>query len=148
MIIYIHGFGGSGNGSKAKLFREYFKSNNKNFIAPSLSYVPNLAISTLKELIESYNEDVYLIGSSLGGYYSIYLTTVLSDIVKKTILINPAVNPIATLNRAIGKSENFYDNSYYEWNQNHLKMLEEYKKTDLKNYKDKFMLLFQKGMNF
>lgn len=26
MVIYIHGFGGSEEGSKAKLFREYFKS--------------------------------------------------------------------------------------------------------------------------
>ena len=25
MIIYIHGFGGSGEGSKAKAFRKYFK---------------------------------------------------------------------------------------------------------------------------
>lgn len=36
MIIYIHGFGGSGNGNKAKVFREYFKSIGEDFIAPSL----------------------------------------------------------------------------------------------------------------
>ncbi|NPA28408.1 MAG: esterase, partial [Epsilonproteobacteria bacterium] len=64
MIIYIHGFGGSGEGVKASLFREYFKKRNKRFIAPTLSYTPKLAILTLKELIESFNEDIYLIGSS------------------------------------------------------------------------------------
>ena len=74
MIIYIHGFGSSGEASKAKLFRKYFKSIGENFISPSLSYVPTLAIKTLEELIESYHEDVYLIGSSLGGYYSTYLS--------------------------------------------------------------------------
>ena len=52
MIIYIHGFGGSGEGSKAKLFREYFKSTEDGFIAPSLSYVPELAINTLEELMQ------------------------------------------------------------------------------------------------
>ena len=56
MIIYIHGFGGSGEGSKAKAFREYYKK--EGFIAPSLSYVPQLAIKTLEELIESYDGKV------------------------------------------------------------------------------------------
>ncbi|MGM0623987.1 MAG: hypothetical protein ACQESH_08240 [Campylobacterota bacterium] len=28
MIIYIHGFGGSGEGSKARAFRNYFKDKN------------------------------------------------------------------------------------------------------------------------
>jgi len=51
MIIYIHGFGSHGYGSKAKIFREYFISIREDFIAPSLSYVPELAIRTLEELI-------------------------------------------------------------------------------------------------
>ena len=63
MVIYIHGFGGSGEGSKAKAFREYFKAIGEDFIAPSLSYVPQLAIQTLEELIESYHGDIYLVGS-------------------------------------------------------------------------------------
>ena len=70
MIIYIHGFGGSGEGSKAKAFRNYFASIKEPFIAPSLSYVPELAIRTLEELIDAYPGEVSLIGSSLGGYYA------------------------------------------------------------------------------
>ena len=68
MIIYIHGFGGSGEGSKAQAFRKYFNTIGETFIAPSLSYVPELAIKNLEELINSYKGEVYLIGSSLGGY--------------------------------------------------------------------------------
>ena len=49
MIIYIHGFGGSGEGSKAKAFWDYFASIGEPYIAPSLSYVPELAIRTLEE---------------------------------------------------------------------------------------------------
>ena len=86
MTIYIHGFGGSGEGVKAKLFREYFKDKKEGFIAPSLSYIPELVIKTLEELIESYNSDVTLIGSSLGGYYAIYLSQKYS---LKTVLLNP-----------------------------------------------------------
>ncbi|WP_297440167.1 YqiA/YcfP family alpha/beta fold hydrolase [Sulfurimonas sp.] len=35
MIIYIHGFASSGQGGKAKKFREYYQENRESFIAPS-----------------------------------------------------------------------------------------------------------------
>jgi len=146
MVIYIHGFGGSGEGSKSKLFREYFSSIKEDFIAPSLSYVPELAIETLKELVESYHGEVYLIGSSLGGYYATYLSQLPE--IKKVVLINPATKPMQTLSRALGEASNFYDNSYYSWNEKHLKMLEqyEYKLTrGTLELEKKFMLMVQQG---
>jgi predicted esterase YcpF (UPF0227 family) len=124
MTIYIHGFGGNGEGNKAKAFREYFKTIGEPFIAPSLSYIPSLAISTLEELIQSYKENVTLIGSSLGGYYTLYLAQKYN---LKAVVINPSINPQITLSRAIPKAPSFYDNSLYEWNENHLKSLETYK---------------------
>lgn len=139
MIIYIHGFGGSGEGSKAKLFRKYFKSINEPFIAPSLSYVPELAINTLKELIESY-DDVKLIGSSLGGFYTIYLANKYN---LKAVLLNPSVNPKITLKKAIGYAPNFYDDSSFSWNNKHLIMLNKYDIKDIKQ--NLYMLLTQKG---
>ena len=142
MIIYIHGFGGSGEGSKAKAFRKYFNSIGETFIAPSLSYVPELAIKTLEELINSYKGEVYLIGSSLGGYYTTYLSKKMY--VKKAVLLNPSVHPVNTLQRAIGNAPNFYDESYYNWNEVHLNMLKKYEK-NIDTYKDKLMVLVQKG---
>lgn len=142
MIIYIHGFGGSGQGSKAKVFREYFKSIGEDFIAPSLSYVPTLAIQTLQELVESYHGEVYLIGSSLGGYYATYLSQMKQ--VKKVLLLNPAVNPSNTLSRAIGNAPNFYDESCYSWSEKHLDMLGQYFCDNI-CYEDSFMLMVQKG---
>ena len=124
MIIYIHGFGSHGYGSKAKVFREYFISIEEDFIAPSLSYVPELAIQTLEELIKSYHGDVYLIGSSLGGFYASYLSQLPE--VKKVVLINPATKPMETLRRALGDATNFYDGSSYSWELEHLEMLKEY----------------------
>jgi len=124
MIIYIHGFGSHGYGSKAKVFREYFKSIGEDFIAPSLSYIPELAIQTLEELIASYHGEVYLIGSSLGGFYTTYLSQMPQ--VKKVVLINPATKPMETLSRALGSAPNFYDDSSFSWSQKHLKMLEQY----------------------
>ena len=142
MTIYIHGFGSSGQGGKAVQFREYFKSIDKPFIAPSLSYVPELAMSTLEELIASYN-DVTLVGSSLGGYYGIYLANKYD---LKCVLINPAVQSANTLKRAVdltGVAKNFYDESSFSWNTSHLDMLKKYAVDDVKQ--GEYLLLLQKG---
>ncbi|AFL67384.1 YqiA/YcfP family alpha/beta fold hydrolase [Sulfurospirillum barnesii] len=142
MIIYIHGFGSSGEASKAKLLRAYCQENKIRFIAPSLPTIPDLAIKTLSELIESYqdSEPVYLIGASLGGYYALYLG---DKYALKTVLINPAINAPETLERAIGHGVNYYDNSSYEWNESHLEMLESYEieEPNVEN----ILLLLQKG---
>jgi uncharacterized protein len=138
MIIYIHGFGSSGEGHKAKQFREYFKEDG--FIAPSLSYIPDLAIQTLEELIESYNGDVKLIGSSLGGFYSLYLGKKYN---LQAVLINPSVYPYITLQKVLGNAPSYYDTSTFTWMESHIEMLKKYEvdNVDEKN----IMLLVQKG---
>lgn len=142
MIIYIHGFGSSGEATKAKAFREHCQSKSIRYIAPSLPSIPYLAINTLSELIESYqsNEPVFLIGASLGGYYSLYLSDKYN---LKAVLINPAINAPETLERALGKGVHYYDNSSYEWNESHLEMLETYEieEPEVKN----LCVLLQKG---
>ncbi len=62
-------------------------------------------------------EKVYLIGSSLGGYYATYLSDYFNI---PAVLINPSVNPKGTLRQYLGRSTNFYDNSFYEWNEKHI----------------------------
>ena len=142
MIIYIHGFGSRGEASKAKMLRAYCQENKIRFIAPSLPTIPDLAIKTLSELIESYqdNEPVHLMGSSLGGYYSLYLSDKYN---LKAVLINPAINAPETLKRAIGHGVSYYDNSTYEWNESHLDMLESYE-IEEPNL-DNLLVLLQKG---
>ena len=140
MVIYIYGFGGSGEGKKAQVFREYFGAKGEAFIAPSLSYVPELAMKTLEELIESYNKDVTLIGSSLGGFYAIYL----ADKYKvNAVLLNPSIHPYITLKDYVGDAPSFYDESRFTWKESHISMLEKYIVQDIreKNY----MLLVQTG---
>ncbi|WP_366882596.1 YqiA/YcfP family alpha/beta fold hydrolase [Sulfuricurvum sp.] len=137
MIIYIHGFGSHGNGSKAVALRDFCKRKNIHFIAPSLSTIPDLAIQTLEELIESFQmtENVSLVGSSLGGYYAMSLSYKYN---LPCVLINPAIYPYKTLSRALGFPPNFYDQSTYEWNISHLEML---KKHEVKEYSGENALL-------
>jgi len=139
MIIYIHGFGSSGQGKKSSVLREYFKSKNIAFIAPSLSYIPTLAIQTLEELIDSYDK-VQLIGSSLGGYYTLYLS---QRYKLKAVLINPSICPYTTLNLYIGNAPSFYDDSTFQWTSRHIESLKSYQ--ILPKHQENMMLMLQKG---
>ncbi len=138
MIIYIHGFGSSGHGGKASLFREYFEDE---VIAPSLSYVPNLAIDTLEQLIEMLlekGETVGLVGSSLGGYYSIYLANKYD---LKAVLINPAIYPYKTLDK-IGMARNYYDLTTFEVTSDHIQALKGLEVSEISN-QENFITLLQ-----
>ena len=141
MTIFIHGFGSSGMSNNAKLIRDYFKEKNLPYIAPSLSYIPELAVTTLEELIASYDK-VNLIGESLGGYYALYLA---HKYQLKAVLINPSIYPEETLKRHIKDSATaHYDGSHFVWRKRHLKMLEAYKVKD-KVMDANYFLLLQKG---
>ena len=140
MILYIHGFGSSGKGNKANILHGEFEQYN--FVTPSLSHIPQLAIDTLEQIIEYalQYEEVYLIGSSLGGYYAIYLANKYN---LKAVLINPAVKPYIRLHEALGKALNYHDLSKFEWNESHLHQLRNY---DIQKINpEKFMLLSQRG---
>lgn len=141
MIIYVHGFASSGFGSKAQKFKEYFE---EDIIAPSLSNVPALAIDTLEQLIEAFmnkGEKVSLIGSSLGGFYSLYLANKYN---LKAVLINPAVYPWDTLDRyeEVEFVENYFDNSRFEINYSHIQSLKNYEVGTI-NYPNHILTLLQ-----
>ena len=77
----------------------------------------------------------------MGGYYALYLSKL--EKVKKIVLLNPSINPVSTLTRALGDAPNFYDNTTFRWEKQHLNLLKEYKRNDIQ--KDKIFLLVQKG---
>ncbi len=140
MIIYMHGTKTCGVDSNAVLFREYFK---EKVFAPTLSYIPSLAIDTLEQLIELFlarSENISLIGTSMGGYYAMYLANKYNI---KAVLINPAIIPYKNTPR-IGMDFLYYDKSSYEVTQTHLNSLKSIEVTSLKNPKN-FLTLLQTG---
>jgi len=135
--MYLHGFGGSGQGVKAGLFRKRFEGN---LIAPSLSPIPELAIDTLKQIVETITDHttLTLIGSSLGGYYATWLA---EHYGLKAVLINPSTRPYETLKNVRGY--NYYDESLFDWNQQHIESLHQF---DVQNITpEQYMVLLQKG---
>jgi uncharacterized protein len=142
MILYIHGFGSSGQGGKSKLFREYFHKQGVKFLAPSLSMIPTLAISTLEEIIEiCSDEEIILMGSSLGGYYAIYLSEKYN---LKTVLINPSIKPYETLTKVLGDNKSYFDKNFsFTWGDAQVESLKKFD-TSIKNTKN-YLLLACKG---
>ena len=140
LYLYIHGFGSSGRGQKALLFKKYFGA--QHFFAPSLPYIPSLAIETLEGMISHLRpyHDITLIGSSLGGYYASYLA---SKFDLKAVLINPSVFPYKTLAKNIGMNQSYHDSSDYAFIQAHIDSLKAYEVTQIDL--TKFMVLLQKG---
>ena len=126
MLLFIHGFGSSGRGTKAQMLKAWCQKQSINFMAPSLPTIPELAVETLQEIIEviQKHESVGLVGSSLGGFYATWLANHYS---LPYVLVNPSVEPYKTLEQAFGRAINFHDQSSYEWNTHHTKSLLQYK---------------------
>ena len=114
MILYIHGFASSSHSNKVTLLKKSFQ----DVVAFDLSYVPELAMKQLEEFIELHKEEnITLVGSSLGGFYAIYLANKYN---LKVVLINPAIHPEKALTQCVDKSiknystnENFYFKAEY-----------------------------------
>ena len=140
MILYIHGFASSGLGAKAETVREYF---GEEAFAPSLPYVPDLAMDTLIQIAEQAagcREPLHLIGSSLGGFYALYLAERFD---LKAVLVNPSTRPWETLAAHTGEGTNYYDGARFEWTPRHVESLKKYRTRFSRP--EKILLMLQSG---
>lgn len=126
-LIYLHGFNSSPQSEKACLTQAFFSGLPKQkkppkVIVPALPSSPLKAIAHVKGLVEELGREELMgfVGSSLGGYYSLYLqhyystlTTSHTDKIPKVVLINPAVKPYELLEAYIGENKNIYTGEVY-----------------------------------
>jgi len=122
-FIYIHGFNSSPQSFKAQQTLALFKEQGVEgqLSIPRLSHFPAEAISALIVLVESAQRAV-LIGSSLGGFYSTWLTEHYAH--ARAVLVNPAVAPHKLLERRLGFTENYHTGERYELTQSHMDQLQ------------------------
>ena len=151
-ILYIHGFNSSPLSIKAEQTRQYFHDNfpEINFVCPQLATSPNEAILQLERIINaknnpSHNEDWFLIGSSLGGYFSSYLAHKYQLL---AVLVNPAIKPFDLLEDYIGEQVNPYTNIVYQVTEQHmidLKAIEQNAPNFDDKQKNNFLVMVQTG---
>ncbi len=107
-ILYIHGFASTGNTSKVKQLQDM---GDIEVIAPTLSHKPCDDIGLLENLIREHAITT-VVGSSLGGFYALYLAQRF-DV--GLILINPALYPYDTLKNMIGQVSVYGTNVSFSW---------------------------------
>ena len=95
MLYYIHGYQSTPDGDKGTLFRE--KLNVKAIKYRDCNPEDLIIADCLKRISEviKKDENVVLIGSSLGGFLAAS-TALMHSNVKKLILLNPAIIPPST----------------------------------------------------
>ena len=105
-VIYFHGFKSSSDSKKAHNLKQFIKTDTKNtsIIIPDLSDKFEDANIQINDLIESCETDIVFMGSSLGGYYALYYSQLLST---KAVLINPAIPPLIGFDKNLGENENY-----------------------------------------
>jgi predicted esterase YcpF (UPF0227 family) len=89
MLIYCHGLGSSGKSDKANILRR--ECSDLGVLAPDLPLEPREAIARIEaELNQANGTRHLLIGSSLGGFYALYLHQQKGV---PAVLLNPAIAP-------------------------------------------------------
>jgi len=144
-ILYLHGFNSSPQSMKTQQTKAYFSRNfpNVNFYSPQLASSPDRVINQLEGLIENSNnknEQWFFMGSSLGGYFSTYLSEKYQG---KTVLINPAVKPFDLMSDYLGEQTNPYTGEVYQVEQHFIESLKSLEQKNIS--KNNYLVMVQTG---
>jgi len=148
-ILYIHGFNSSPLSMKAEQTRQYLANNfpDVGYYCPQLATTPSEAIEQLSKIIEQSEVDCqwYLIGSSLGGYFSNFLAEKFHCL---AVLVNPAIRPYELLHDYIGEQMNPYTEEVYQVTEDHIQQLKALEQTAPEMYsqqKNNYLVMVQTG---
>jgi predicted esterase YcpF (UPF0227 family) len=146
--VYIHGFLSSPDSKKAQELLQYFTKRNmqQQLLIPTLDFEPKQAIKQALEAIRHLQqqqgiEQVFVMGSSLGGFYATYLSQTENI---KAVLINPAVRPFELFEQYLGPNKHFYDGHTYLLEMKHIEQLQALEVASLGQSED-LLLLLQTG---
>jgi uncharacterized protein len=120
MLIYIHGLNSSSHSGKATVLREWMSARGlaESYVCPDLPHRPAEAIGLLESLIAASRGPAKLVGSSLGGFYAVYLAEKHG---LKAVQINPCVACHEKLADQVGMlQKNWHGGEEYEFTTDHL----------------------------
>lgn len=124
MIVYLHGFISSPCSHKAGLLRDYLNRAGRGaeWLAPVIPPYPAQAAEFLTDFLAPFAaQRLCLIGSSLGGYYALWLAERLGC---AAVLVNPAIRPYELLQQYYGDNLNPYSNTRFTLGPPHMQQLQ------------------------
>lgn len=144
-VLFIHGFNSSPLSLKAQQTQQYLAEHfpRVKFYCPQVATTPQKAIEQLEQYFTakpSESNNWAVIGSSLGGYFSTYLSETFGI---KAVLINPAVKPYELLADYAGEQVNPYTQEKYFVEAGYLEDLKALEKTKIT--KNNYMVMVQTG---
>lgn len=112
-LIYLHGFRSSPQSFKGRLLagRMAALGRSQDFAAPALPPSPALAIALVETGLAPGPADT-LVGSSLGGFYAIWLAERHGC---RAVLLNPAVEAPRDLASQLGPQTGYHDGEPFEF---------------------------------
>ena len=140
-ILLLHGFN-SAPGNKESVIKEWLKnnglSNEIEVIAPQLNYSPNEAVKQIAKLIQDNYGNIFVIGTSLGGFYANYVRAINPSDDIKVHSLNPSWSPSITLKKEVNQSQiNFKTQENWFFTEtflNYISNFEKKCKEELKQY--------------
>ncbi|NIB42881.1 esterase YqiA [Pseudomaricurvus alkylphenolicus] len=145
-LLYIHGFLSSPQSHKALLTEQWLPAHHPEirYLCPYLSPYPLETERQLREIMaELDGEQVGLIGSSLGGFWSTWLVENYDNC--RAVLINPSVRPFALVDRVAGEPQrNYHNDDVYVMTAEHGEQFRRVYPQQLKHL-DRYYLLAQTG---
>lgn len=140
-IIYLHGFQSSALSIKGQQLKDYCACHTLHTVyLPDLNMQPLQVIENLSNLIEQL-DDVVLVGSSLGGFYT---TQLVAKYGIPAVLINPVVRPWLVFSEKIGLALPYQVNVDWILDQQQLDDLEKMAVSFVQDA-DKLLVLLQQG---
>jgi predicted esterase YcpF (UPF0227 family) len=115
MILYLHGFRSSPQSFKTRLLARRMQElgRESEYLCPQLPGSPMQAAALALRLAQQVPvQDLTLIGSSLGGYYALWLAEQLGC---RAVLLNPAVNAPRDLADQVGVTTSYHSNESFEF---------------------------------
>ena len=144
MLLYLHGFNSSPESKKALQTRDWCAENaaELTFVCPALPPFAESAMGILRSLIEKQlPEPVYLIGSSMGGFFATCLAEQYS---LRAVLINPAVSPGRGLHKWLGENSNYMTGEKWVFEPRHIDQYLALDPSEIR-YKNNYLVLLQSG---
>lgn len=129
-ILFLHGFFASGQCVPAQALRESFKGRAE-VLTPDLPIHPKVAVSLIRELIDSENPDL-LIGNSCGSFYAQMVAPVVGI---PALLGNPHFQMTEFLKQRIGEHQ--YKSPRKDGDQNFIideSLIEEFAELEAKQF--------------
>ena len=145
----LHGFN-SGPGNKERVIKEWLDNNNLSneivVVAPKLAYSPNEAVKQIAKLIKKNYGNIFVIGTSLGGFYANYVRALNSSDAIKVHALNSSWSPSITLKKEVLKPQtNLKTNEKWDFTDaslNYIANFEQKCKEQLKHYKGNYYTLY------